>query len=228
MNNHSHLHPSASVQGHTLAQMSREAPTTHSESKTRSRAVGMVASFPLLLLAACGGPQHSVTEYEEVWKEAEGSAGDGESSETSAATTPPVRKPCPDPASSEGAAHPNLGRVGDEEVEPEEAHRRAILEEYDTDGNKWLDKTELTTMYRLRAGQAFLEADVNRDGRLSAVEASGACGDMSRGALSDFSLADADGDGSISRFEFESAAGSWIRRHESYTRGARDDAAQQK
>lgn len=184
------------------------------------------AALLALFVAACGGPQHSVTEYEDVWKEAEGSAEKGDAEAPAENTAPAERKPCPDPNAQKG--NPALGRVGDEEIDPVEAHHAAILEEYDTDGNKWLDKEELTTMYRLRAGTAFLEADTNRDGRLSVVEAAGACGEMSRGALEDLSLVDTDRDGFVSRFEFEAAVGSWIRTHEDYSKEALEDAIEKK
>lgn len=168
-----------------------------------------------------------MTEYEDVWKEAEGSAVKNDTKTPMEATAPTPRKPCPDPESAK-ESNPALGHVGDEEVDPEEAHHQAMLEEYDTDGNKWLDKEELATMYRLRAGQAFLEADTNHDDRLSVLEASSACSALARGALDDFSLVDTDRDGVISRFEFEAAAGAWIRQNEDYSKEALQDAMEKK
>ncbi|MFN2166419.1 MAG: hypothetical protein ACK2U9_09165, partial [Anaerolineae bacterium] len=161
----------------------------------------------ILVTVGCGGPQNSVTDHEEMWKDAEGSA-EAEPAAPPDEAAPTERPPCPEPEHTD----PALGRVGDEEIDPAEAHRQAILAEYDTDGNKWLDNEELATMYRLRAGEAFLQADWNRDGRLSVVEASGACGAMARGAVEEYATVDNDGDGFISRFEFEAAVGAWLRR----------------
>ncbi len=104
---------------------------------------------------------------------------------------------------------------GNGKLEPEERalareqRRVNMLAKYDKNNDGKLSKEERIQKRQDRMVEKFVRLDANGDAKITAEEAANACGPLGR----HFNKADSNGDGSVTRAEFEAGAKRMKRRH---------------